>query len=310
MSDGRIAVLERRGVVAVGGPDAEKFLNDLVTADISRAGPGQAVFAALLTPQGKILFDFIVFRDGERFLFDLPRALAADFVKRLGFYKLRAKVTVEDISAEAQVLAVWGPEGVHHIDGVAAPDPRLAALGWRVIAPADQPPVLSGFAAGNGSRLRRPPHPARHSRRRHRLPVRRCLSARHRHGPAFRRRFRQGLLYRPGGGLAHGASRHRPPPLRHRPRDRRPPRCRNRGDRRRQGARRFSARRPATARWRFSASTARRKPSTPARRSWPAMRRSPCRFPAGRASAGRQPPIRTDRRTGNWRNWRVTTGPS
>ena len=148
MSDGRIAVLARRGVVAVGGADAEKFLNDLVTADVGRAGPGQAVFAALLTPQGKILFDFIVFRDGERFLFDLPRDLAADFVKRLGFYKLRAKVTVDDISTEAQVLAVWGAEGVHHIDGVAAPDPRLAALGWRVIAPADQPPLLSGFTAG------------------------------------------------------------------------------------------------------------------------------------------------------------------
>ncbi len=147
MSSGRIAVLGRRGVVAVGGPDAETFLNDLVTADISRASPGQAVFAALLTPQGKVLFDFIVFRDGERFLFDLARGAAADLVKRLGFYRLRAKVTVADVSAETQVLAVWGPEGVHHIDGVAAPDPRLAALGWRIIAPADQPPVLSGFAA-------------------------------------------------------------------------------------------------------------------------------------------------------------------
>ena len=145
MSNGSIAVLERRGVVAVGGPDAEKFLNDLVTADISRAGPGQAVFAALLSPQGKILFDFIVFRDGERFLFDLPRALAADFAKRLGFYRLRAKVSIDDISADTQVMAVWGPEGVPHIDGVAAPDPRLAALGWRIVAPAGQPPVLGGF---------------------------------------------------------------------------------------------------------------------------------------------------------------------
>jgi folate-binding protein YgfZ len=146
MSDGRIAVLRRRGVVAVGGPDAEKFLNDLVTADITRAAPGQAVFAGLLTPQGKILFDFIIIRDGDRFLFDLPRALTADFARRLGFYKLRAKVTVEDISAGTQVIAVWGPGGVRHIDGVAAPDPRLAALGWRVIAPADQPPALHGFA--------------------------------------------------------------------------------------------------------------------------------------------------------------------
>ena len=147
MSGGSIAVLARRGVVALGGPDAEKFLNDLVTADVSRAGPGQAVFAALLTPQGKVLFDFIVLRDGDRFLIDLPRSLVPDFVKRLAFYKLRAKVTIEDLSAEMQILAVWGPDGVHHIDGIAAPDPRLAALGWRVIAPADQPPTLNRFSA-------------------------------------------------------------------------------------------------------------------------------------------------------------------
>ena len=146
MSDGRIAVLPRRGVVAVGGADAETFLNDLVTADITRAGPGQAVFAALLAPQGKILFDFLIVRDGERFLFDLPRTLAADFVKRLGFYRLRAKVTIDDLSVDTHVLALWGAEGVRHVDGIAAPDPRLGALGWRVIAPADQPPVMHGFA--------------------------------------------------------------------------------------------------------------------------------------------------------------------
>ena len=65
-----------------------------MTADITRTTTGQAVYAALLTPQGKIIFDFIVFRDGERFLFDLPQRLAADFCKRLGFYRLRARVTI------------------------------------------------------------------------------------------------------------------------------------------------------------------------------------------------------------------------
>jgi folate-binding protein YgfZ len=152
MSGGQFAIFARRGVVAVGGPEAERFLNDLVTADISRAGPGQAVFAGLLSPQGKILFDFIVHRDGERFLFDLPRPVAADFVRRLGFYKLRAKVTVEDLTADSQVLALWGPEGVHHLDGVAAaPDPRVAALGWRLIVPAEAPPVFDGFAAATAA---------------------------------------------------------------------------------------------------------------------------------------------------------------
>src|SRR3977135_3022577 len=92
----RVARLARRGVVAVGGPDALKFLNDLVTADISAAGPGRAVYAGLLTPQGKGLFDFIVFRDGDEFLFDLPLDKAAEFAKRLGFYRLRAAVTIAD----------------------------------------------------------------------------------------------------------------------------------------------------------------------------------------------------------------------
>jgi hypothetical protein len=91
MADGRIADLDSRGVVAVGGPDAAGFLDNLLTTDASGAGDGRAVYAALLAPQGKILFDFIVFRDGERFLLDVARPLVPDLVKRLGMYRLRAK---------------------------------------------------------------------------------------------------------------------------------------------------------------------------------------------------------------------------
>jgi folate-binding protein YgfZ len=132
-----VARLGRRGVVAVGGADAEKFLNDLATADVSAAGKERAVYAGLLTPQGKILFDFIVFRDGEGFWLDIPRDRVADFVKRLAFYRLRSKVTIDDRSAERQVIAGWnaapGPVGI------SAPDPRLAALGWRAILTGDVP---------------------------------------------------------------------------------------------------------------------------------------------------------------------------
>ena len=67
----------------------------------SEAGDGKAVYGGLLTPQGKILFDFIVFADGERYLIDIDRALVADLVKRLGFYKLRAKVDIADLSSRA-----------------------------------------------------------------------------------------------------------------------------------------------------------------------------------------------------------------
>ena len=139
MDGARIAELARRGVVAVGGTDARRFLNDLITAEIERTATAGAAYGGLLTPQGKILFDFIVFADSERFLFDLPRRLAADFVKRLTFYRLRAKVEIADLSASHRVFAVWGSESPPGLDGVVARDPRLAALGFRAIVAADAP---------------------------------------------------------------------------------------------------------------------------------------------------------------------------
>jgi folate-binding protein YgfZ len=149
MAQGKIAELSRRGVVAVGGPDAETFLNDLITSDVPKA-QGTAAFAGLLTPQGKILFDAIVFRDGVRLLFDLPRALAADFAKRLTFYRLRAKVEIADLSDERIVVAAWG-NGAPILDGPVAPDPRLAELGYRAIVPAgaDMAPDFSEATAAD-----------------------------------------------------------------------------------------------------------------------------------------------------------------
>jgi len=144
MAQGWLARLGRRGVVAVGGEEAEAFLNDLVTADVAGVGGGRAAYAGLLTPQGKVLFDFIVFRDATRFLFDLPRASATDFTKRLAFYRLRAKVTIDDVSADHEVLAAWG-NGEPSVAGMVAPDPRLEALGWRAIVTAGAP-LPAGFA--------------------------------------------------------------------------------------------------------------------------------------------------------------------
>ena len=135
MSRGRIAELPRRGVVRVGGADARHFLGDLVTTDIGRAEANGAAYGGLLSPQGKILFDFIVFADGDHFLFDLPRVLVADFVKRLGFYRLRAKVDIADLRDERIVVAAWGAETPPIVDGPVARDPRLAALGFRAIVP-------------------------------------------------------------------------------------------------------------------------------------------------------------------------------
>ena len=145
MSNGRIAELSDRRVVAVGGPDAAAFLDNLFTSDASKAGEDRAVYGGLLTPQGKILFDFIVFADGERYLIDIARPLVPDFLKRLGFYKLRAKVEIADLSSERIVVAAWGGAAPPILDGPVAPAPRNPALGYRAIVPpgADMAPDYS-----------------------------------------------------------------------------------------------------------------------------------------------------------------------
>ncbi len=128
----KAALLPDRGVVKVAGADAAKFLDGLITADLDKVTAGHARYAALLTPQGKIIADFIVVKvpeDGHYFL-DCPRALAPTLVQRLNFYKLRAKLIVEDLSETLAVLAVWDGDGTNG-PGLAYADPRLADLGLR-----------------------------------------------------------------------------------------------------------------------------------------------------------------------------------
>jgi folate-binding protein YgfZ len=135
----KAAMLEDRGVVSVSGADATGFLQGLLTNDVERLEPGAARYAALLTPQGKILFDMIVVRapPGEEpsYLIDCAAAQVADLAKRLGFYKLRAKVAIADVSADRAVAAFWGDEPPSVADGLLYPDPRDPRLGWRAVLP-------------------------------------------------------------------------------------------------------------------------------------------------------------------------------
>jgi folate-binding protein YgfZ len=134
------ALLPDRGVVKVSGDDARGFLNGLVTNDMAKAKPGHSCFAALLTPQGKIICDFIIAEateeDGGGFFLDCPRTLAPLLVEKLAFYKLRAKVLIEDRSDTLGVMAFWNGQGQSD-DGLSYADPRLAALGARSIIPPD-----------------------------------------------------------------------------------------------------------------------------------------------------------------------------
>jgi hypothetical protein len=147
------ALLPDRGVVKVTGNDARTFLNGLATNDIGKVTPGNPRFAALLTPQGKIIVDFIVAEapaeDGGGFFLDCPRALAAALVDKLNFYKLRAKVMAEDLSAVLGVLVAWDGKGDTEY-GLCYADPRLAKLGLRVMLP---PHLAAEAAADLGATL-------------------------------------------------------------------------------------------------------------------------------------------------------------
>src|SRR6185312_17246249 len=144
------ALLPDRGVVKVAGADARRFLNGLATNDIAKVAVGKPRFGALLTPQGKIIADFIVAEapaeDGGGFFLDCPRALAGALVEKLNFYKLRAKVMCENLSEVLGVMAVWdGAAGTEY--GLCYADPRLPALGARVMLP---PHLASEAAADMG----------------------------------------------------------------------------------------------------------------------------------------------------------------
>jgi folate-binding protein YgfZ len=129
-----LAQLPARGVVAVGGEDRVAFLQGLVSNDVEQAVPGRAVWAALLTPQGKWLADFFVLSDGERLLLDCERAQAPMLAQRLGRYRLRSRATLADESETLRVYAAWGGAPDLPAEVVAAPDPRLPAAGWRVLS--------------------------------------------------------------------------------------------------------------------------------------------------------------------------------
>ena len=115
-----------RAILSVQGPEAGHFLHNLLTSDIDHLTEGQAAYAALLSPQGKILFDMIVIARDGGYLIDCAAGQRADLMKRLSMYKLRAKVEIaarDDLGVGVSPIEVPG----------SYPDPRSEAIGWRII---------------------------------------------------------------------------------------------------------------------------------------------------------------------------------
>jgi folate-binding protein YgfZ len=121
----RLLSLPDRGLIALAGQDASKFLQDLVTADIAPIAAGEASYAGLLSPQGKILFDFFVIREAQAYVIDCLGEQREELAKRLKFYRLRAKL---DIAVDQRAVA-WSPEG--SAPG-AITDPRSKDMGARL----------------------------------------------------------------------------------------------------------------------------------------------------------------------------------
>jgi hypothetical protein len=136
MTKCNITELKARGVIKVSGAEAKKFLQDIVTNDVNKAVDGHAIHAGMLTPQGKILFDFFLLDRGGHFLLECARETIADLIKRLTFYKLRAAVDFEDLSGTHKVWAAWNGAPGTQADVILYADPRLEILGLRIIAPA------------------------------------------------------------------------------------------------------------------------------------------------------------------------------
>ncbi len=153
----RAAFLDDRGVVRVSGEDAPGFLQGLLTSDVVGLGAHEARYAALLSPQGKILFDFLVVRApvaANEFLLDCPAALAGDLARRLAVYKLRAKVVVVDESADHGIIAYWQGEPENAPGGVFYADPREARLGHRAILPRAKALAVGEASVGEYEALR------------------------------------------------------------------------------------------------------------------------------------------------------------
>lgn len=148
VTTGGYAVLEERGILAIGGEEARPFLQGLISNDIDKVTPARAIYAALLTPQGKYLFDFMIAEQVGRLLLEAEAARLQALSQRLTMYKLRAKVEIADLSAEIATVAMPGPSGRDAFDlpdepgaaiglegGVVFVDPRLAELGARALLP-------------------------------------------------------------------------------------------------------------------------------------------------------------------------------
>jgi folate-binding protein YgfZ len=163
----RFTLLANRGLLAIAGPDRVSFLQGLVSNDMEKVALDRVVYAALLNPQGKFLYDFFVFGTLETLILDCELDCLEGLKKRLSLYKMRADVTLEDRTGEMTVSALIGDEELVEQElprepgaaiafggGIVCRDPRLADIGWRFLLPYTETEtilVAAGFSPTHAS---------------------------------------------------------------------------------------------------------------------------------------------------------------
>ncbi len=156
MTDGKLALLPNRGVISVTGADAGELLQGLITNDMDRLPDRGALHAGLLSPQGKILFDFFVVKSDAGLLLETAGRSAPELAKRLTLYKLRADAIIADVSSKYTVAAAWGADVSQpssNSGAIVYADPRLPGLGSRMMVTltSDWLPNELGFDAATAA---------------------------------------------------------------------------------------------------------------------------------------------------------------
>ena len=151
MEKDQIIILENRGLISISGEDAKKYLQNLITNDINKVSKSRSVFAALLSPQGKYLFDFFVIKKGNGYLLDCDGKSTKDLISNLSKYIIRSKVEIKDLSSN-YVIGVINFENFKMIqkelgkqettleyrESPIFVDPRDSDLGARIVSPLEK----------------------------------------------------------------------------------------------------------------------------------------------------------------------------
>jgi tRNA-modifying protein YgfZ len=148
MSQNHFTFLGNRGLLTITGPDSRNFLQGLISNDVNKVSPEQAIYAAMLSAHGKFLHDFFIFQQGEALVLDCEAERLADLLRRLGMYKLRSQVTIAPGDTDRLVAVAFGEDApaifglaaeagraVDFAGGTAFIDPRLPDLGVRLVGP-------------------------------------------------------------------------------------------------------------------------------------------------------------------------------